>query len=100
MAKCIGAVRFDDGELLFFIWDMVPDIARPRLFRCAHDAELAWDDKQLDAWKEHRWQRDEELNERIAVMPWFGWEDDSVAFTSSADRTAMLITGDLSSPDC
>lgn len=92
MAKFIGAVRFPDGYLAWFIWNGTVDMARPRLFATPQAAADAWDDPQRDAYDPRPG------GEPVDVMPLYGYSGEgnqSVFFRSRADRAQMLLIGPL-----
>jgi len=91
MAKFLGAVRFSDGHLAWFIWNGTVDVARPRLFATPEDASAAWDDPQTEAYEKcHR-----PGGELVDVMPLYGLGNMQVDFQSRADRGGMLLVGPL-----
>ncbi|ART61481.1 hypothetical protein CBP36_21170 (plasmid) [Acidovorax carolinensis] len=96
MAKFIGAVRFQNGDLAWFLWNGVIDMAMPRLFRTREEASDAWDDPQRGAYEPRPG------GDVVDVMPLYdpdidGPESDArVFFRSRADRDAMVLIGPLS----
>lgn len=87
MARYIGAVRFDDGHLLYFVYDGTTDIALPSLFRTAEDAS------QHRACPPQKINKVHSLGEPVEVMPYFEQGNPKVSFHSTADRMLMLFTG-------
>lgn len=79
------------GLLMYFIYNGVPDIARPRLFDTVEEAGDAWDDPQTDV---PYYDSNPETDEVVEVMPYFKLGgDNEVEFKSRADRCRRLITG-------
>lgn len=93
MAKYVGAVRFPDGELRFFIYNGTVDLAKPKLFGTDADAGEAWGDPQDDV---PFYDENPDLDEVVEVMPFYSTGDQAVQFLSRADRGRGLITGPLS----
>ncbi|VWB98652.1 hypothetical protein BLA13014_04615 [Burkholderia aenigmatica] len=91
MAKFLGAVRFTDGNLMWFIWNGTIDLARPKLFASPEAASDAWDDPQTDMF-ENRYRPGGEL---VDVMPLYGLDNPAVYFQSRANRERMLLIGPL-----
>ena len=87
MARYIGAVRFDDGHLLYFVYDGTTDIALPSLYQSP------------DAASQHRADPPPKLSnpfppgEPVKVMPYFEQGNPEVSFHSRADRMLMVFTG-------
>ncbi len=87
MARYIGAVRFEDGLLLHFVYDGTTDIALPRLYatqeaasvrrRAVHTAPIGRNG----------------VGEAVEVMPFVEQGSDKVEFRSTADRARMMLTG-------
>lgn len=91
MAKVIGAVRFQDGRLMYFLYNMAVDACKPRLFSSVNGAEGAWDDPQDDVYD----QVNRPGGEVVEVMPLWGFDDEQVRFHSRVDLEAMAIVGPL-----
>lgn len=91
MAKVIGAVRFPNGDLRFFIYDMMVDACRPRLFATMPEASDAWNENQSDFYHE----RGADPGEIVEVMPTYGFGNKNVNFFTRADRLKSIITGPL-----
>lgn len=96
MAKCIGAVRFDSGMLLYFIFNMFNDMARPRLFETVQAASEAWDDPQDREIDEHFSVKGTVRGEAVDLIFWIEAADDKTTFRTYVDRERMLIVGPLS----
>lgn len=90
MAKHLGAVRFGDGQLAWFIWNGTVDTARPRLFATQEAAEEAWDDPQHESFQARPG------GEPVDVLPLYSSGDSIVFFRSRAERDSMLLIGPLS----
>jgi len=95
MAKCIGAVRFDSGKLLYFIYNMFSDMARPRLFETMEQASDAWDDPQEEVLKEYFAISDEVKGEVVDFIFWFKSPDQPADFRTRVDVDRMLIVGPI-----
>ncbi len=89
MAKFLGAVRFPDGDLRYFIYNGMTDMARPKLFVSEVEASNAWDDPQSDV---PMYAADPATDELVEVMP---YGENKVCFRSYANRSRNLITGPL-----
>lgn len=87
MARYVGAVRFDDGLLLYFVYDGTTDIALPRLFTSDEEASLH------RANTAERLDKHLSLGETVEVMPYFEQANPEVYFRTRADRTLMQFTG-------
>jgi hypothetical protein len=92
MARYTGAVRFNDGLLMYFVFNGTVDMARPRLFDTPGAADDAWGEDQS---KQPIYAPTPD-EEPVDVMPYFQHGSDEVWFSSTASRTARLITGPLS----
>lgn len=95
MAKSIGAVRFPNGDLLYFLWNHVVDVALPRLFKTTDEAERAWDAnlKQDDAYA-LAFRPD---GEEVELTAWYEPGSFRVDFRTRVDREQMVIVGPLNS---
>ena len=89
MSRYTGAVRFRDKSLMYFVYDGAVDVARPRLFHEASQADTAWDEESSSIGGVA--QRDDE--ELVEVMPYYCHENQAVAFLSRASKSHMTITG-------
>lgn len=87
LARYIGAVRFGDGHLLYFVYDGTTDIALPRLFHTAEEAS------QLRRETPAQLRKNLSLGEPVDVMPYFEQANPEVHFHTRADRKLMLFTG-------
>lgn len=88
MARYTGAVRFQDGEIRFFVYDGTVDTARRRLYRSPEEADESWNQTMVND-KSAVSHDDIE----VAVMPYYCHGDDRVAFTSRADKERTRLTG-------
>ncbi|RQS91595.1 hypothetical protein [Burkholderia contaminans] len=74
---------------MYCVYDGTVDIARPRLYHKASQANVAWDDEAelvvVDAYRD-----DEDV---VEVMPYYGHDDQAVAFLTRASKSHMVITG-------
>lgn len=84
MANYVGAVRFEDGTLMYFSYYGTVDTARPALFAIESEVAHAQTDVERAAATDE---------EPIEVMPYFFSGNQRVQFWSRASRSAMLITG-------
>lgn len=91
MAKVIGAVRFPDGELRYFIYNMFSDTCRPKLFQTEQEASDAWDDDQSGLYQFTHVPG----GEIVEVITTFGFGSREVRLYTRADREKGLITGPL-----
>jgi len=92
LANYTGAVRFPDGELRYFVFVGSADTARPTLFTRESDADASWHNTQAGVPR-HQARHGDEL---VEVMPYYCHGSRAVAFMSTANREASLITGVLS----
>lgn len=93
MARYTGAVRFNDGGLMYFVYNGTVDQARPRLYESEEAAFAAWD-KSADAVDYCR--AEQGADEPVEVMPYFAHGDHDVMFYSRASRELKTLTGALS----
>lgn len=94
MSRNIGAVRFPDGHLLYFVHDGTVDIARPTLYNTLPECSVAWDSDEIPSTPHHTLAGDDE---QVEVMPYYyPGEQNEVRYESTASRLAMRITGPLS----
>lgn len=93
MARYTGAVRFPDGEIKYFVYNGTVDMARPTLFSDVDEADLAWDDPQINV---PRYVEEPLTDVVIEVMPYFSVGDSEVMFLSRSNQERALITGPLS----
>ncbi|WP_176042756.1 hypothetical protein [Burkholderia stabilis] len=90
MAKSIGAVRFENGDLLYLLWSHVVDSAFPRLFATRTDAEGAWDVVQgRDLYESTQYPDGEE----VELMEWYETGEFKASFRTRVDRQKMVIVG-------
>lgn len=90
MAKVKGAVRFSDGTMMYFLYNMTVDACKPRLFSTLDDADDAWNADQ-DEYYDKRGAG----GEVVEVITLFGFGDLAVNFHSRADRSKMALVGPL-----
>jgi len=93
MAKVKGAVRFSDGQMMFFLYNMFCDACKPRLFDTLAelDDDATWNDPQTEVYdKTHQ-----PGGEQVEVIPLFGFDNMEVAFHSRVDRINKIIIGPL-----
>jgi hypothetical protein len=95
MSRWTGAVRFNDGELRYFVWNSSVSIAHPKLFLSEREAGKAWRCDEILVVPESV----KDQTDRIEVMPYFCAGDREVLFESFADRKAGWITGPISDED-
>jgi hypothetical protein len=93
VAKSIGAVRFSNGDLLYFLWNHVVDVALPKLFQTTEAAEHAWnhDLKQDDAYA----LACRPGGEEVELMAWYEPGAFRADFRTRVDRQQMVIVGPL-----
>ncbi|WP_321966992.1 hypothetical protein [Burkholderia cepacia] len=90
MAKSIGAVQFENGDLLYLLWSHVVDSALPRLFATRTDAEGAWDVVQgRDVYESTQYPDGEE----VELMEWYETGEFKGSFRTRVDRQKMMIVG-------
>jgi hypothetical protein len=82
---------------MYFVYNGSVDVARPRIFGSAREADDAWDDLQKDPALYGG--GDPLVDEPVEVMPYFGYDDTRVRWTSTANRESKRITGPLSDWD-
>lgn len=85
VANYVGAVRFEDGSLLYFSHQGTTEIARRQLFSRPEDVAADQSNHLVPSGTYEE--------ETVEVMPYHEHGSQSVAFMSRASRAGMLITG-------
>lgn len=93
MSRTTGAVRFEDGQLLYFVYSSMVGVAAPALFGSPEDAFASWDGGGAG---EPLKQGIGGTDEPVEVMPYFQHGNAAVMFRSRANRASKWITGPLS----
>lgn len=91
MANYTGAVRFNDGTILFFSYSGTTDIARRRLYERPNEVSHAHELIGLPVRVVDK--------EEVEVMPYYMHDNKEIAFYTQASRGLMAITGPVSLDD-
>lgn len=95
MANYIGAVKFKDGALLYFVFQGNADMAYRKLYATE---EAALDARDSGAAKaDSSSLRAAPGGEPVEVMPYYCHGSDEVSWESTADRAMMVFTGPVDS---
>lgn len=97
MAHYIGAVRFPDGDIKYFVYAGTTDRALRQLLHTAGDALAYWSTFPAPICVSSP--TASHLDEPVEIMPYYGHGNNQVMFRSTANRQHMHITGPVSAAE-